>query len=359
MSILDRYIAREFWKGFIAALATFLVLYLGADTVRQGVREEIPAAYALQFSLYQLPEVLVLLVPAAALMGTLICLSGFARRNELTAMFASGISLSRISFVILSLVFMICCASFIVTDRIIPPLNKAKAHFYRTVIQNKPDLQTDIKHSKIWYRSKNLIYNIRTFDPKTNQILGISIYTLDSAFQLVQQIEAERAQFVDGRWVLKNGLATIFDGSPAFPLSQKFSQQTISLTETPEDFKEIEKEVETLRLKFLWKFIQRNKDAGIDTHSYEVTFWSKISLALVPLVLTILGIPFAVQHHRHSSVARDITVCFLTVVLFWLIFSTALSMGKSGKISPLLAAWGPSILFFSVGIYLIRQGKRI
>lgn len=343
----------------MAALATFLVLYLGADTVRQGVREEIPAAYALQFTLYQLPEVLVLLIPAAALMGTLICLSGLARKNELTAMFASGISLARIAFVILSLVFMICCASFVITDRIIPPLNKARAHFYRTVIQKKPDLQTDIKHSKIWYRSKNLIYNIKTFDPKLNQIHGISIYTLDSTFHLVQQIEAEKAEFLDGKWLLKNGLATIFDGKPAFPLSQKFEKQTISLSETPEDFKEIEKEVETLRLKFLWKFIQRNKEAGIDTHGYEVTFWSKISLALVPLVLTILGIPFAVQHHRNSSVARDVSVCFLTVVLFWLLFSTALSMGKSGKIPPILSAWGPSILFFSAGIYLIRKGKRI
>ncbi len=274
-------------------------------------------------------------------------------------MFASGISLSRISFVILSLVFMICCASFVVTDRIIPPVNKARDHFYRTVIQKKPDLQTDIKHSKIWYRSKNFIYNIRTFNPKKNEILGISIYTLNSTFQLVQQIEAERAEFFDGKWLLKNGLATIFDGNPAFPLTQRFTQQTITLTETPEDFKEIEKEVETLRLKFLWKFIQRNKDAGIDTHGYEVTFWSKISMALVPLVLTILGIPFATQHHRHSSIARDISICFFTVICYWLFFSTALSMGKSGVIPPVIAAWLPSVLFFSAGIYLIRRGKRI
>jgi lipopolysaccharide export system permease protein len=359
VSILDRYIAREFWKGFFSALATFLVLYQGADTLRQNMREEIPAAYALQFALYQLPETFVLLVPAACLMGTLICLSGFARRSELTAMFASGISLARISFVILSLVFMICCASFVVTDRIIPPLNKAREHFYRTEILKKPDLQTDIKHSKIWYRSRNFIYNIRTFDPKKNQIFGISIYTLDSAFQLVQQIEANRAEYSDGKWILKDGLATIFDGRPAFPLTQKFKQQTITLTETPDDFKEIEKEVETLRLKFLWKFIQRNKDAGIDTHGYEVTFWSKISMSLVPLVLTILGIPFSTQHHRQSSIARDASICFGVVVLYWLIFSMALSMGKSGVMPPVIAAWAPSLLFFLAGIYLVRRGKRV
>ncbi len=41
--------------------------YLGGDTLRQGLREEIPAAYAMQFTMYQLPEVIVLLLPAAFL----------------------------------------------------------------------------------------------------------------------------------------------------------------------------------------------------------------------------------------------------------------------------------------------------
>ncbi|MCO5142435.1 MAG: LPS export ABC transporter permease LptG [Oligoflexia bacterium] len=358
MSILDRYIAKEFWKGFIAALVTFLVLYLGGDTVRQGFKEEIPPAYAFQYSLFQIPEVLVLLLPAASLMGTLVCLSGFARRNELTAMFASGISLARISLVILSLVFTLCCLSFVVTDRIIPPLAKAKTNFYRTVIQNRPDLQSDIRQNKIWYRSKNYIYNLRTFDPKENIIQGISIYTFDNNFNLLQQIEAKSAEFKNSSWILYDGFLTLFDKTSNYPLSTKFKSHPIHISESPADFKEIEKEVETLRLKNLWKYIQRTKEAGIDTKSYEVTFWSKISLALVPLIMTILGIPFSTQHHRSSSVARDIALCFLLVLIYWIFFSSLLSMGKNGWVSPFLAAWIPNIIFFFLGLLMITKSKR-
>ncbi len=339
-------------------MATFIVLYLGSDTVRQGVKEDIPAMYALQYTLYQLPEVIVLLLPAACLMGTLICLSGFARRNELTAMFASGISLARIAFVVLSLVFMLCCLSFVVTDRIIPPLAKAKAHFHRTVIKKKPDLQTDIKQNKIWYRSKNLIYNLRSFDPQKNEISGISIYTFNDSFDLLQQIEAKTAVYQGDRWLLSDGLLTLFDDAIGPPLTKKFATQTMNLSESPEDFKEIEKEVETLRLKNLWKYIQRNREAGIDTHSYEASFWSKISIAFVPLIMALLGIPFATQHHRHSSVARDISLCFLIVVIYWLLFSTSLSMGKSGWMQPFWSAWLPNILFFALGCFMILRGKR-
>ena len=359
MSILDRYIASEFWKGFFAALATFVVLYLGGDTMRQGLKEDIPAAHALQYTLYQIPEILVLLLPAACLMGVLICLSGFSRRNELTAMYASGISLARIAFVLLSLVFMLCCFSFVVTDRVLPPLAKAKAQFYRTVIQKRPDLQSDIKQSKIWYRSKNLIYNLRSFDPKKNLISGISIYTFNERFDLVQQIEAKSAVYENDAWLLQDGLLTIFEGKPAYPLSQRFRTQVLQLSEKPDDFKEIEKEVETLRLKNLWRYIQRNKEAGIDTRSYEVTFWSKISLALVPLIMAILGIPFSTQYQRHSSVARDISLCFLIVVIYWLFFSTALSMGKSGWMQPVVAAWLPNLMFFGLGLFLILRGKKV
>jgi lipopolysaccharide export system permease protein len=292
-------------------------------------------------------------------MGTLICLSGLARRNELTAMFASGISLGRISFVIMSLVFMLCCVSFVITDRVIPPLAKARANFYRTVIQNRPDLQSDIKQNKIWYRSRNLIYNIRSFDRAKKQISGISIYTFSDNFDLIQQIEARTADFIDGKWELSDGLLTLFDDQTGHPMTKQFDHQQVSLSETPEDFQEIEKEVETLRLKNLWRYIQRNKDAGIDTHSYEVTFWSKISMALVPLIMALLGIPFASQHQRHASLARDISLCFLIVLIYWLFFSAALSMGKSGWVPPFWAAWLPNILFFGFGVFMVLRIRRV
>ena len=358
MSILDRYIAREFWKGLFAAMTTFLILYIGADAVRQGLKEDIPPSYAFQYTMYQLPEIMVLLLPAACLMGTLICLSGFARRNELIAMHASGISLARISVVILSLVFMVCCFSFVVTDRVIPPLTKERAHFYRTVIQKKPDLRTDIKQNKIWYRSRNLIYNLRSFDPKKKLISGISIYTFDDVFELAQQIEAKTAYYSNGKWILGNGLLTLFDPENGYPQTKSFKEHSIVLTETPEDFQDIEKEVETLRLKFLWKYIQRTKEAGIDTHSYEVSFWAKISISLVPLIMALLGIPFSSKHQRHSSLARDIILCFFIVIAYWLLFSTALSMGKSGWIAPLYAAWVPNFLFFCLGVFMVVKSRR-
>ncbi len=339
-------------------MITFLVLYLGGDTMRQGIKDDIPPAYALQFTFYQMPEVLVLLLPAACLMGVLICLSGLARRNELTAMFASGVSLTRMSFVLLSLVFMLCCVSFVITDRVVPPLAKIRAHFQRTVIQGKPDLQSDIKQNKIWYRSRNLIYNIRTFDTLKNRISGISIYTFSDNFDLIQQIEANTADYTDGKWLLGNGLVTIFDSETGYPMTRHFTTQLMSLNETPDDFKEIEKEVETLRLKNLWRYIQRTKEAGIDTRAYEVTFWSKISLSLVPLVMALLGIPFATQHHRSSSFARDVSLCFFIVLVYWLCFSSALSMGKSGWFPPFWAAWTPNILFFCFGVFMVVKSKR-
>lgn len=331
---------------------------MSADALRQGIKDDIPAAYALQYTFYQLPEILVMLLPPACLMGTLIALSSLARRNELVAMFANGISLARIAFVLLCLVFIICCFSFIITDRVIPPLSKMRAHFYRTVIQAKPDLHSEINNNRIWYRSDNLIYNVSAFALDTNTIHGISINSFDKDFSIVQKIDAKRASFDGSQWKLEDGLITIFDGDPVFPITKSFAEKRITLRETPDDFREIEKEVETLRLKHLWRFIKRNQNAGIDTNSYEVMFWSKISLALVPIVMAILAIPFGVHRSRHTSLARDITLCFLLIILYWLFFSTALSMGKSGSIPPIVAAWLPSAVFFMFGVGMIAKGGR-
>ena len=81
-------------------------------------------------------------------------------------------------------------------------------------------------------------------------------------------------------------------------------------------------------------------------------------MALVPLVMAVLAIPFGAFKQRQSSLVRDITTCFFLIILYWFFFSTALSMGKSGTIPPLIAAWLPSAIFLAFGVTMIVKGKK-
>ena len=359
MKILDRYIIIEFVRNLLIALLVLVTVFFIADYLRGVWDAEVSPMVLLKYGLYQLPQIFCQMVPPAAMLGTTVTLSLLNRKNELTAIHASGIGLGHISGLIFGAIFIACCVTLIMYDRVVPPLARQRTSYYWKVIKGRNDFSLDIKTTKIWYRSKNYIYNLRVYDKSTSTIQGIGIYFFDNRFHLAQHIEAQTAKYDEKKltWELFDGMLTIFPEDNSFPLSKHFDSKSLSLPETPKDFLEIEKQVDTLRLKDLWAFIRRNKEAGLDTKVYEVDLHSRLAVSFIPLIMGILAIPFSVRPKRQGGLGKDLATAIGWIFSYWLLFSLSLSLGKSGAIIPWLAVWGPCVLFFVAAIFLLIRGR--
>jgi lipopolysaccharide export system permease protein len=358
MRTLDRYLAGIFIKNFLISVLSMSCLFLFQALLAKLVEHEFPGDQWLVFHLLGLPQIIVQMMPPSVLLATTFTLSGLTRTNELIACHAIGVGLSRIMSLILSIVFMACCLVLVMQDRICPPMYKKQQLYYWRDMKKRPDFFLDIKQDKIWYRSRNMIYNLQLFDAKTASIQGMAVYSFDENFNLVQFIDAKRANFTPTGWKLTDGTVTVFSKQDPFPLTQHFKAKDLIINETPRDFQEIEKEVEGLRLKDLYGYIQRMKNAGADTKSYEVKFHSKISLSFIPLVMCVLAIPFSLRGRREGGAARDFGLCLAITFFYWLFFSIGLSLGTNGTVPPLLAAWLPSMVFGGLAVFLIAKRQR-
>lgn len=358
MKILDRYILFEFTKNFLLAVVALGFVFFVSDMLRGVWDAEVSAGVLFKYSAMQIPQILCQMTPPGAMLGTMVTLSILNRKNELTAIHASGVSLSHISFLVFGAIFIACCVTLVTYDRVVPPLARQRLIYYWKEIKGRKDFSLDIKTTKIWYRSKNHIYNLRLFDKQKNLIEGLGIYLFDDDFKLKEHIEAAHALFdTSGEWVLNDGMLTVFPENETFPLSTTFKEKRIRLPESPKDFLEIEKQVEALRIKELWSFIKRNKNAGIDTKMYEVDFHSRLAISFVPLVMGLLAVPFSVRPKRQGGMAKDLSIALGFIFGYWLLFSISMTMGRSGALAPWISVWAPSILFLGVGIWLILKEK--
>jgi lipopolysaccharide export system permease protein len=357
MRTFDRYIAGTFLKNLGLAAAALVVLYLFQALLAELLDHEFPTHQILAHNLMNVPQILVQMLPPAVLIATVMTLSSLNRTNELVACYSLGIGLSRLMAVILSLVFMVSCLTLVLQDRILPPLFKKRTNYYWREMKRRTDFFLDVKQNKIWYRSRNLIYNLRTFDSKSRTIHGMAVYTFDDAFNLLQVVDAERATYTPGGWRLMDGVVTVFSKEDPFPLTQKFKEKELVIAETPKDFQEIEKEVDGLRLKELHRYIERTRSAGTDTKSYEVKFHSRVSLSFIPLVMCVLGVPFSTRNRREGGVAKDLLLCLAFTFFYWLFYSVGLSLGTNGALPPWLAAWLPSAIFAAVAVALIARQR--
>lgn len=358
MKTLDRYIATLFLKNLAVSAFGLTLIYLFQQITGMLLDENFPLRQVVIFNLFQVPSVFVQMVPPAILIGTVLTLSGLNRSNELTAIFSIGIGLKRVMSLLLVFVFAASIGTLFLQDSVLPGLFKRRTNYYWREMKQRTDFYLDIKQNKIWYRSKNLIYNLKAFDLQTLQILGMTVYSFDDRFNLVQTVEAEKARFTPQGWKLVNGTVTQFMEEDPFPINQKFNELRLQIPETPKDFQEIEKEVDGLGLRELKNYITRNETAGLDVKTYQVKYHSRFSLSFIPIVMCLLAVPFSVRGRREGGMAKDLGICLGITFFYWLFYSIGLSLGTNGALPPVVAAWAPTLIFTVFALTLVsRQGK--
>jgi len=357
MKTLDRYIAGLFLKNIIIAILAMSALFLFQTMFSDLYDHEYSTHHIFVYHMMNLPLIAVQMCPPGVLLATVLTLSGLARTHELVACYAIGYGLKRIFGVILACILLIAGLIFFSEDRILPPVFRIRTNYYWREMKNRPDFFLDIKMDKIWYRSRNVIYNLQRFDPQTKTIFGMSVYTFDDEFNLTQVINAETGNFNGQSWQLNKGSIALFEDSNPFPLIQRFNKKEIQISESPKDFQEIEKEVDGLTLKELNRYIRRMKSAGADTKKYEVKFHSRLSLGFISIVMGFLAVPFSISSRREGGIAKDLGLCLVITFFYWLFYSIGLSLGSNGVLLPWLAAWFPSTVFLALAAILIIRKR--
>jgi lipopolysaccharide export system permease protein len=354
---LDRYLIAAFLRNFFPAWFGLAILFFSQEVLFELMGSDFPSSQVLYRGVLGLPQIFLQIAPPAVLAGTVITLSGLSRTGELTAFFSLGYGRQRIMAVLTATVLVLCSLLLGFQDRLAPLFVRKRTLYHWQVMRKRPDFFLDFKKNKIWYRSRNLIFNLKIFDPEKKTIYGMSVYTLDEKFRLVQLLDAERGVYTENGWKLLDGTVTVFDEGKEFPFSQTFKEKDVPIAETPQDFKEIEREVDTLSLIDHWSYIRRSAAAGVNTNSIETSFHARIATCFIPLVMGLLGVPFAMGSRRAGGLGRDLAVAFAVTFFYWLFYSLGLSLGKTGTFSPVLAAWGPSVIFLSLAVLLIQRDR--
>ncbi|MGB4001180.1 MAG: LptF/LptG family permease, partial [Desulfomonilia bacterium] len=94
------------------------------------------------------------------------------------------------------------------------------------------------------------------------------------------------------------------------------------------------------------------RQSGIASPATETLYYSRISFALAPFIITILVIPFGMRFPRAGGIARGISLGLVLGLSYWFLHSGLTGLGVSGVIHPLAASWGANaaalILAFSI-----------
>lgn len=359
MNRVDRYILSLFWVSFAAGLVIFVTLFLATDVMSNILRyRSVSTEMFLSYYGYYLPEIVHKMLPVASVVGLVLTISTLNKGSELIALFAAGLSLFRISRWIFISLTVVALIDFVASDRLLPMFTKQKNFTFYNFIEQKPSKFQTIKTDKIWYRSKNTIFNIKTLNAEGNVAQGLTLYFFDEAWNLKQLLTAESVVLEGSKWLLKNGSISVFSSDSSFPLNDQFEQKTIVMSEDAQDLRSTGQTSDLLSHTELSRYISKNKDAGLNTVKYEVEYFSKLSFALAGLVMSLLALPFCVAQARGGGMAKNTGIVLGLVVFYWIVYSSMQTMGYHGTLPPFVAAWGCNVIMTFLGVFFLLRLKK-
>lgn len=357
VSVLSRYLFREFWGVFSLTLLGFIGLYLIIDLFERlnfFLKNDASLGASVRFLAYKLPLIVTQMVPPAVIAGVLVSLAQLGRHNELIALRASGVGLLRIARPLLVTAAAISLAMLAWGETVVP-LSMRRQQEVSLVEIRKQAPRTVLGDRATWYHGAEGFYHIDHIDRGRQTLFGVVIYHVDPDFRVTHTTEIRSAHWTGERWDIPQAIERRVSPDGDVQITA-VDVHGLLRHEKLEDFLEVFREPEELSYAVLSDRIDALTRKGIDASSYLVDLHLKLAIPFMSFVLAALAIPIAARPQRHTSVALTLGVGIVVGFSYWLVLAFSLSLGHSGAIPPLVAAWaangicllGALFLFLSV-----------
>jgi LPS export ABC transporter permease LptG/LPS export ABC transporter permease LptF len=347
-SLIDRYLARQFFVYFTYGLAVATAIFIVVDLIETLSRYEPPLHAVLEHFAYRLPAALHQALPIIVLVATIFLFMELERHHELTAMKAAGLSVHRVSVPVLILAGMVSVGAFIFQETAAPVLNARGDEVDRVEIRktSAPGSQPRLR----WYRrSDSEFVRVDRLDRALGQVSGVTLVQTDSNFRLVKRLDATQASWTTdglrfGQSVLRefgadNSVRTEWQRESPVHLAD--SLDALGAMQAPS----------TMTFMELRAYVRQLRESGQAVGTQVLYLHSKLSFPLMSLVLAVLAIACAARWPRGGRLIGG-AIAVVIGVAYWVVNSGALSLGRIELLPPVVAAWAATIVFGGVGISL-------
>jgi lipopolysaccharide export system permease protein len=362
MLILSKLIVKEWFKSLIGAITVLFLLVSTADIINNFLQGKDFARVFLEYSL-KMPDLMGKMFPICCLVASLFSLNKLKGHSELISILAAGYSYTKIYALIGSCALTVVILQFLNLGFIEPFANKVKRQEIQKsrASEGKYLTRSSIEGGRFWYKTPGYFASFAFFDRKTSSLRDLELYFFNEAHSSERIIKAEVATFsVEGKWSLSNIKQLSQLASETFPMETTMKEMVVPLEETPDDFGEFEADLTTLNFVKLRQFISRLKKTGINIAEYEILLLNKIFLSLVCLVFALIPVATIFNpNRRSSSFGKNVVLTLLVTVLFWVLYSSAVAFGNSGKLSPLVSTSIVPALFMSVVVYTFMKNRKL
>jgi LPS export ABC transporter permease LptG len=360
--LLDRLVLSDLTKFFIYILAGFSSLFLIVTLFQlldYITRNKIEWMVVANYLLFLLPMIVNYVAPIAALVAVMVTFGILHKTSQVVALKASGQSIFRLAAPALVASVLLSAFVFVNQDYIMPFTNRRQNNLRYLIRKGQEPPQTFYQTTNKWiFGADSRIFNYAYFTPGTNSFARLSVLDLSrEPFSIKRRLYARRAWWDDAaeQWVLEHGWERRFEGDTPVAF-EPFEQRRIALAERPDYFKKETVGSSSMTLAELRRAIADLSRSGFDVLDLRIALQSKIAFPLTCLVMVIVGLPFSFSVGKRGAL-YGVAAGMAIGLAYWGLTGLFEQMGRYEMLPPMLAAWGPNMLFGAGGLYLFLTSR--
>jgi lipopolysaccharide export system permease protein len=356
MRLLHRYLVHEFLRAWGLIFAAMLIVSQVIEIftrLRRYADHPLPAGPFFTYLLLHASQTLLILVPVATLMATIVSLGMLNKRRELLAMRTAGLSPWQIALPFLGFGLLTSGLLTAANWTVIPVAIRQSEIIKDTQLLGRT--QTALfGQNRLWLPlDRQRLMTIQLVHPTRDVLYGVSLYQLDSTFSLVELTEAASIEYQHGQWWIVEGVRWRFQSSRSVT-SDTLRHVPVDLRKSPDEFREVVIDPDEMDGRQLERYIAQLRRSGLNSTRHEINYHAKLALPSVSLFLVLIGIPLGMSGGRWPQVARALGFALMVTIAYALVHAYAITvLGTRELLSPPVAAWLANGLLLALGVGLL------
>ena len=356
---LDRYTLKIFLNTFgICFAALFIVMFIEdfQDNLSAFKESEDTAWLLGKHYLVKLPSLLAFILPYSLMLGLLWALGEMSKSQEIVSMIQTGRSVPRVVAPLVGVGVLTTLLCMIFNYHWAP---YADSQEKKILDQAKGKVVSEAKHVAYQSDDDSRQWYIGAFPAETEHekpLKSVSISVMDQDNHLSQRIITKSATWSleDRKWTLQTPV--IFNYSGKDISVKKHTEDIIySWPETPFQIINPGLKPPLLGIPGLTSWLANHRDHPLSDKRSYLTHWHyRFAQPFICLITILLAAPLGIVFNRRGvggGVAVAIFLC-AGMIFCSTVFPT---LGESGHLSPIAAAWATNLLFSFVAVILFHR----
>jgi lipopolysaccharide export system permease protein len=342
-------------------LFAFTLIFAATELLNIGKlvsNEHAPLWAAVLVFAWSLPADIVLVIPMALLLGTLLAMQRLSGESEITALKAAGITFARIVTPLLMVGIVMSVVSYYLQEGVVPYADDQLTEIENSVINHVSAFNRDLTVSAPLPSGGRQVTIATAYEPHSRALLHVTLIQYDNHNDPRQIVFADRAEFSADKWTLQNSSLYRFNADGTTTAEPHIPQQEVQIGEKPTDLVKRMRndDPESMSRLEIAEIVRSGQLSQNALRKYVTTYQEKLARPFACFVFILIAIPFGLRQFRTSgSTSLGFGLSLAIVFVYYVVMTICSFAGEAFLGFAALWAWMPNILFTAIGLARLRR----